>query len=83
MEKTNDAHVCPVCGKTTFTSKGSYEICEFCGWEDEMWCEEHPDEESTANYRSLNEYRREYLQRVKGNSDYSWWKEMQGRREKK
>ena len=59
------AHVCPVCGKTIFSSKGSYEICAVCGWEDETWCEEYPDEESTANYCSLNEYRRRHFQEIK------------------
>ena len=69
-------HVCPVCGKSVFSSHGSYEICTFCGWEDETWCEEYPDEESTANYCSLIEYRRRYFERVKGNPNYSWAKEM-------
>ena len=55
------AHVCPVCGKTIFSSRGSYEICSICGWEDETWCEEYPDEESTVNYCSLNEYKRRYF----------------------
>ena len=69
-------HICPVCGKTIFSSQSSYEICCICGWEDEGGCEEYPDEESSANYCSLNEYRRRFFQRVQEDSNYSWAKEM-------
>ena len=70
-------HLCPVCGKTLFSSQNSLEICNSCGWEDETWCEEEPDEESTANYCSLNEFRRRFLQRGKENPNYHWWEEKQ------
>ena len=73
--KIEGAHSCPVCGKTTFSAYNSFEICAVCGWEDETWCEEYPDEESTANYLSLNEYRRRYLQRVSENPEYTWAEE--------
>ena len=65
-------HVCPVCGKMMFAEYDSYEICGTCGWEDETWCETHPDEESGPNYCSLNEYRRRFLQRVAENPLYAW-----------
>ena len=69
-------HICPVCGKTVFSSQSSYEICSICGWEDEGGCEEYPDEESGPNHCSLNEYRRRFFQRVQENPNYSWTKEM-------
>ena len=75
-QKNKGPHPCPVCGKTTFPEAGSYDICIVCGWEDEAWCEEYPDEESTANYRSLNQYRREYFQRVANDAKYTWIEEM-------
>lgn len=55
MNKT--AHICPVCGKYEFDHKGSLEICEVCGWQDDMIQEELPDESYCANQMSLNEAR--------------------------
>ena len=73
--KMDGAHSCPVCGKTIFPEYDSFEICSVCGWEDETWCEEYPDEESTAHYLSLNEYRCWYIQQVSKNPEYTWAEE--------
>ncbi|MCD8379152.1 MAG: hypothetical protein LUC95_02250 [Lachnospiraceae bacterium] len=53
-------HKCPVCGKTEFENKGSYDICENCGWEDDWYQEENPDEDVGANEYSLNVYKDKY-----------------------
>ena len=67
----NDKRLCPVCGKTTFTEYASHDICGVCFWEDETWCEKSPDEESCANYCSLNEYRARY-EKVKMKEFEKW-----------
>lgn len=76
-ENCNGKHLCPVCGKTIFSEKASYEICEYCGWEDDTIQEEYPDVDFGANGHSLNKYKAEYLQRIKENSEYHWQKEAQ------
>jgi len=50
-------HLCPVCGKTVFSGKRSYDICEECGWEDDTTQEDG----MTANEMVLKEYREAYL----------------------
>lgn len=50
-------HKCPVCGKTEFPERGSFDICTECGWEDDMIQTDYPDEEAGANMMSLNEYK--------------------------
>ena len=67
----NDKRLCPVCGKTTFTEYASHDICGVCFWEDETWCEKYLDEESCANYCSLNEYRARY-EKVKMKEFEKW-----------
>lgn len=54
------AHKCPICGKTEFPERGSFDICTECGWEDDMIQTEDPYEEAGANMMSLNEYKAAY-----------------------
>lgn len=49
-------HLCPVCGKTEFPKYLSHEICEFCGWQDDILDENDPD----ANPYELSEYCEKY-----------------------
>ena len=35
MRNKIPVHMCPVCGKYRFTGYGSFDICKFCGWEDD------------------------------------------------
>lgn len=48
---------CPVCGKYEFQGENDYDVCEVCGWENERYQINHPDEDGGANYISLNEAR--------------------------
>lgn len=54
------AHMCPVCKKYEFDHMDSFEICPECGWQDDLYQEENPDEDCLANEMSLNEYRAAY-----------------------
>jgi rubredoxin len=58
----NKKKKCSVCGFATISSDySSYDICEICGWEDEAYQNEHPDETGFANGLSLNQYRKKWL----------------------
>lgn len=52
-------HKCPICGKYEFDVRGSYEICPYCGWEDDTW-DDSDDEESGANAATIGEYKELY-----------------------
>lgn len=56
----DEKHKCPVCGQTEFDSIGSYDICDVCGWEDDPYQEEHPEDDVGANELSLIDYRKAY-----------------------
>lgn len=59
--KSNGQHKCPVCGKHTFPERDSYDICPVCGWEDDAYMENHPDDDCGANNgMSLNEYKAKF-----------------------
>ena len=53
-------HECPVCGKTVFRCRDSYDICDECDWIDNSFQAEHPDEGGLDNLLSVNEARRQY-----------------------
>ena len=59
-EYIKQPHMCPVCGKYEFPDRDSYDICPFCGWEDDALQEDEPDYEGGANDPSLNQYRAAY-----------------------
>ncbi|HEY8918075.1 MAG TPA: CPCC family cysteine-rich protein [Chitinophaga sp.] len=44
---------CPCCAFKTLKTKGEYEICRVCKWEDDGNCE--PDSYSSANRQTLSE----------------------------
>lgn len=50
-------HKCPVCGRYEFEETNSFDICDVCGWEDDSYQEENPDEAFCANQMSLNQAR--------------------------
>ena len=54
------SHKCPACGKFEFETRSSYEFCEVCGWQDDAYQEENPDEDCCANRMSLNEAKKAY-----------------------
>ena len=59
--------VCPVCGKTEFQEKCDYDICEYCGWENEDYFEA-----GGANWLSLAEYKKRYQIYIYLNPGYTW-----------
>ena len=82
MEQADGKHPCPVCGRTIFREYDSYDVCEFCGWEDNAYQEEHPYTGGGPN-PSLNSYRKKYRQKIAADPDYTWAKECDEQSEKK
>ena len=64
MRNKIPVHMCPVCGKHRFTGYGSFDICKFCGWEDDDLMEDNPDYSWGTNDLSLNDYRKEYQKKI-------------------
>lgn len=68
-----DPYICPICGKHEFETHGFCEICPFCGWEDDEFQEENPDDSTAgANGISLNDYKKQYEEKIKNNPKYVW-----------
>lgn len=58
---------CPCCGNATLDTRGDYDICPICKWEDDGTNDETDDAASyfNPNGMSLTEYRKEFLERGK------------------
>ena len=67
----NDTIVCPVCGKHTFAEKNDYDICPFCGWENES----NFDFLVGVNGLTLADYKTRYQMYLTVNPDYRWKKD--------
>lgn len=77
FEETTDNYVptphrCPVCNKYQFEDIACYDICPFCGWEDDGVQLNDPDYGGGANELSLNQYRNQYNQKIKDKPSYEW-----------
>ena len=66
---------CPICGRGRFSFENSFEICNYCGWENDGIQAEDPDYEGGANEVSLNVYKKRYLEIIKNNPKYKWSKD--------
>ena len=70
-------HKCPVCGYRTLLSRGSFEICGECGWEDEGVDDDDAEQPFGANGDcTIREYREEYLDLKAKDPQYSWRKSI-------
>ena len=65
-------HKCPVCGKYEFADESCYDICPFCGWEDDGVQLSDPDFVGGANELSLKQYRKEYHKKITQDPTYRW-----------
>ena len=59
--------VCPVCGKYTFSNHNDYDICKYCGWENEDYYEA-----GGANELSLEAFKQRYQKAIKANPVFVW-----------
>lgn len=54
-----EEYACPCCGEKMFSTRGEYDICSNCGWEDDGIEEE--EEYSDPNHMTLKQGRENYL----------------------
>lgn len=70
--------LCPVCGRFEFEEKRSYEICPYCGWENDGYTEA-----GGANDISLADYKTKYMDIISKNPSYMWDDEVEADEDKK
>ena len=49
MRKMDRPHKCPICGEFEFPMYHSFEVCEVCGWEDDLYINDEGKEDTGAN----------------------------------
>lgn len=59
---TKISYKCPCCGQKTLSTEHMFDICSVCGWEDDNVQFAAPDFRGGANFFSLNEYRKAFLE---------------------
>ncbi len=63
--------ICPVCEKHFFKQDNYFEYCPVCGWQDDAVQRKNPDYSGGANVVSLNEYRKQWLEKDKSDKKHS------------
>lgn len=53
---------CPCCGQKTLETEHMFDICSVCGWEDDNVQFRNPNLRGGANFFSLNEYKKAFLE---------------------
>ncbi len=76
FEETTDNYVptphrCPVCGKYEFLDNSSYDICPYCGWEDDG-SEDDDIGNVGCNGMTLSDYKKKYLSLIAEDPNYRW-----------
>lgn len=51
---------CPVCEQFYFEERADYDLCPVCGWFNDDYQKDRPDNAGGCNHRSLNEHREQW-----------------------
>lgn len=67
--------MCPVCGKYEFKEENDFDICPYCGWENDSLYLDNPNEDvGGPNEGSINECRKIYQENLRKDPNYKWKK---------
>ena len=69
LKRKSEKVACPVCGKTKFKQEHDYDICKYCGWENDNYFEA-----GGANVLSLADYQKRYEGYINRDPKYTWRK---------
>lgn len=67
MKKNYQNVTCPVCGKYTFSNHNDYDICKYCGWENDGYYNS-----GGANDLSLEDFKKRYFDTIRKNPNFIW-----------
>lgn len=67
-------HKCPVCGKHTFSDESSFEICPYCGWQDDG-SDENDSDILGPNELKYSDFKARYERLISANPHYKWNKD--------
>lgn len=66
-------HKCPICERHLFRDEWSYDICPYCGWEDDG-SEDDDTGKVGCNGMTFSDYKKKYLSLVAKDPNYRWHK---------
>lgn len=69
----SQTHDCPICHKYTFEDANCYDICPYCGWEDDISDDNQRDiDVGGPNDLCITDLRKRYEGFLKENPKYKW-----------
>lgn len=67
-----NTHMCPICGKHQFPSDCNYEVCPYCGWQNDSVMNDDPSYWGGANALCQLDHRLRYFYYLSKNPKYHY-----------